>query len=71
MKFTLKNRPTCTDLSIEKRDQLIRWFEGFEKELREKKAFLDIDLESHDVCCVQCLMKGEYMKIKEILGDVT
>lgn len=38
-----------------------------EKELNETKALLGDRLETHDVCCAQCLMKGEYMKIKEFL----
>jgi len=59
MRYTLKNRPSCTDLSIEKRDQLIRWFEGFEEELREmKKAWEGIEDNQPDLNI-----------IREILGD--
>jgi len=62
MKFNLKNRPkTCfeQDLCVADGD-LAKWFEGFEKELREKWKKLD---------CESALELGQSMIIREILGE--
>ena len=57
MKFNLKNRPKCDD--IYRYDEYEAWFEGFEKELRER-------LTNHDCDEKVCLFSKI---IREILGE--
>jgi len=42
--------------------------ESFEKELRQDLATFE-PLPIHDVCCIHCLEKGQYMTYKKILGE--
>ena len=68
MKFNLKNRPKASQiLETMTKNQLMdyieemwKWFEGFEKELREKWEKLD---------CESDLELGQSMIIREILGE--
>lgn len=49
--------------------EYIKWKEGFERELRERKLWLETPMPKHDVCCGLCVDKGELMAIKKVLGD--
>ena len=68
MKYNLKNRPLFEfhphDAKIS--ENLHEWFEGFEKELREKAAHLEAVLKKNpDNFYAQWKLNG----IKEILGE--
>ena len=62
MRYNLKNRPNCEECSINcmaKSDNIKEWFEGFEKELREKIKWFKA-YEAGNLC---------QLLIKEILGE--
>ena len=63
MKFNLKNRP-CFPCDEKTAKYFYKWFEGFEKELRER-----IKAIKHDIGNFECKEVGDVLK--EILGDAT
>lgn len=42
MKFNLKNKPKLTADPTTNEQKIVEWFEGFEKELREKLEYLKL-----------------------------
>jgi len=72
MKFNLKNRPKFEELEYsaltwEKVKETIEWFEGFEKELREKLSALEKIRRRYGSEIWEIPAKIELLK--EILGD--
>ena len=74
MKFNLKNRPKFEELEYsaltwEKVKETIEWFEGFEKELREKLSALEKINERRKYGSEIWEIPAKIELLKEILGD--
>jgi len=67
MKYNLKNRPKPRDYMHP--DEINSWFEGFEKELREKLAIFEKENRSEWADYPLGITSGMKQQIKEILGE--
>lgn len=69
MKFNLKNRPRLEEFStdLEYEETTIIWFEGFEKELRNRMK--DAELMKAPKGIIPTTENGIWVIIKEILGE--
>jgi len=75
MKFNLKNRPAFTRRRYPKGtcapdiEEMLDWFEGFEKELRERLTKLEQGKRKTDNAVVIASRLSLMYMIKEILGE--
>ena len=67
------DRHACLVVKLSDVEAFLKDSADFKREIRKltedlenEKELLGIDLEAHDVCCVQCMMKGEYMTLGKI-----